>query len=168
MALCLIRSFRELPPTHFARITVFAMLPDRELTRLVSKFLRALKRQLRPHACEYAAVSEWTEGRHFHLLIRTGADLPPALFGEVLRKALGDVPSTFYCRPVKSAAASARYVTKNVKDDSKAELVPQEFADRVVNFSRGFLVRPMADLWREQLAEWYPPSRPRQTEERSK
>jgi hypothetical protein len=120
------------------------MLRDQELTKLVSKFLRALKRRLRPHGCEYACFGEWSEGRrHHHLLVRTTADLTSDLFGAVLGKVLGGLPHTHYCRPVRSAAASARYVTKDLRDDSAAELVPEDFAGRTANFSRRFLARPM-------------------------
>jgi hypothetical protein len=128
------------------------------LTALLSRFLRSLRCRLKPHSLEYVTVSEWsTSHRHHHILIRTTFDLGSDLFGQILDKALGGLRHTHYCRTVQSAAASARYVAKYLKDDRKAELVPEEFAGRVVNCSRRFLVRPLAELWREQVAEWYGP-----------
>jgi hypothetical protein len=151
------RSFRELPPTHFCRVTVFDLLSDRELTSLISKFLRALKGRLRPHEVEYLAVSEWqSDQRHHHLLVRTLADLGSDLFGAVLHKVLAGLQHTHYCRPVESPAASARYVVKYLRDDTRAEVVPESFSGKVITYSRGFLVRPRAELWREQCSEWYP------------
>src|SRR5205823_2180404 len=112
---------------------VDAMLTDRELTKLISKFLRSLKRQVGPHALEYLSVNEWAKGhRHHHFLIRTEARLTTGLFGEVLTSACSGLDiMSHYCAPVENAEASARYLFKRLKDDRKAELVPESFGGHV-------------------------------------
>src|SRR5262249_54233251 len=68
MARCLIRSFQTLPPTHMIRLTAFAMLTDRELTKRIRQFLDRLRYRV---PLEYLLVNEWSDGhRHVHILVR--------------------------------------------------------------------------------------------------
>jgi hypothetical protein len=120
MSAALRRSFRELPPTHFVRVTVLDLIRSQDLTKAVGKFLRRLRRR----GCEYFAISEWSESqRHHHILVRANGDLTgvPALW----RASCGGARVTSYCKPVTSAEAAARSVLKDVRSAVKKELPPR-------------------------------------------
>src|SRR5262249_13403056 len=145
MALCLQRSFRDLPPTHEARVTVFGLISDRELSRAVGRFLRRLKYRLRGSGWEYLLVNEWSDGhRHMHLLVRTGFDLIPAVIRELWAKTLPAVPFTHHCGPVRTPAAIAKYLVKDLADDSKKELPRQNFRGRIFSYSKRFFTKKVA------------------------
>jgi hypothetical protein len=57
---------------------------------------------------------------------------------------------------VRSPAAIARYVVKDIKHDAKKELAPATFQGRIFTYSRGFFTKSVTTLWKEQLWEWYP------------
>src|SRR5262249_32491924 len=80
MAAALRRSFWELRPPHFVRVTVQGPMESGELTKAVAKFLR----RLRWRGCEYLAVNEWREGRrHHHVLVRSEGELTAAAVAEL-------------------------------------------------------------------------------------
>ena len=159
LASCLCRSFLELPPTHEVRITVYGMITDQELSQANGSFFRRLRYRLGTEGseCEYLAVNEWSEGhRHMHILVRTCFALTSPMIRALWAKTLPSLPFTHHCAGVRNPAAIARYVVKHVKDDSKKELAPRSFKGRVYSYSRGFFTETLADLWKEQVAEWYP------------
>ena len=150
----LIRSFAELPPTDEARITVLGDASYREVSTGLGKFLRRLKYR----ACEYLSLSEWKDRRrHMHIPLRTDRKLTPPDIRELWDKSLPNVRFSHHIGPVRCAAALANYLAKNLRDDAKKELVPDDFPGRSITYSRGFLAKPFAALWREQLADWYSP-----------
>lgn len=60
---------------------------------------------------------------------------------------------------MRNVPGLANYVTKNVKDHSKDEMLPQEWNERqcrLVGRSEGFLTKSKDRLWQEQQAKWYP------------
>jgi hypothetical protein len=144
------RSFERLPPDYHVRLTVHAEAADREWSAWLSRFWRKLKRRA---PCEYLVVNEWShQKRHVHILIRTEAALTSALVG-ALWSAVCPLPSTWYCDRVRSPPATARYVTKDLRDQLKVELPPATFKGRLVTYSRGFLPAPMRQLWDQLRAE---------------
>jgi hypothetical protein len=146
-----LRSYREKPPTHKVRLTVPSTVSDRELTASVQKFCRRLTRR----GFEFFAVNEWARGRrHHHLLVRAAGQLTPATVGEWWRASCPRWKTSHYCQPVEDAAAVARYVVKFLRDDTKKELPPRDFRGRLLSYSKGYFVRPQAELWKEQAAEW--------------
>jgi len=159
LSACLQRSFRDLGPTHEIRVTVLAVICDRRLSLAVSRFLRRLKYALGRvrSGCEYFVVNEWSEGsRHIHILVRVVADLAREMVRFLWAKTLPGIQFHCHCAVVRSPAAIARYIVKHLKDDSKKELAPLTFKGRIYTYSRNFFTRPVADLWKEQLEEWYP------------
>jgi len=151
MSAALRRSFRVLPPTHFVRVTVLDMVSAEELTRRVGRFLRRLRRR----GCEYFALNEWREGvRHHHVLARTEGELTSAVVAQLWRDSCGGARVTSYCRPVRSAEASCRYVLKDVRDPSKKEVPPVQFKGRLFSNSSGFLAAPLKTLMRAVVKEW--------------
>jgi hypothetical protein len=90
------------------------------------------------------------------VLVRAVADLTRQMVRSLWQKTLPGLPFTCHCEVVRSPAAIARYIVKHLKDDSKKQLAPQTFEGRIYTYSRSFLTRPVAALWKEQLREWYP------------
>jgi hypothetical protein len=151
MSAALRLSFRELPPTHFVRVTVLDPMKPKELTRCVGKFLRRLRRR----GCEYLSVSEWREGqRHHHVLVRADGGLTSGVVSKLWRASCPGARVTSYCRPVSNAEGSARYAVKDVKDGSKKELPPAEFGGRLFSSSKRFLAEPLKVLVRAVVEEW--------------
>jgi hypothetical protein len=151
---CLIRSFESLPPTHTIRLTSFAMLLNRELTKRVTRFLKLLRYRV---PCAYLLVNEWSDGhRHMHILLRAESDISSGLVSELWAKVIGGpkVPNSTYCRPVTNPAGIARYIVKHIKDAGKKEVAPKSFKGRVLTYSQGFLSKSMETLSRELAAEW--------------
>jgi hypothetical protein len=138
-------------------VTLFTMMNDREVTKLLKRFWRALRKELAPHGVEFVHVHEWQGGtHHHHFLIRTQADLTTRTFGEALAKVKGGLHTTHYCRSVEDVDRAARYIVKHgSRIDRKAEVVPESFAGKVISPSRGFLIRPFKQLWREVYGAWY-------------
>jgi hypothetical protein len=151
MSAALQLSFQVLPPTYFVRVRVLDPITGKELTACVGRFLR----RLRKLKCEYFSINEWHEGlRHHHILVRTDVDFSPAKVAELWRASCGNVRTSSYCRAVRSADATARYLVKDVKDWWKKELPPAEFTGRVFSYSKRFLARPLKILMREVVMEW--------------
>jgi hypothetical protein len=151
MSAALRRSFRELPPTHFVRVTVLGPMKSRELNGAVGKFLR----RLRWRGCEYLAVNEWREGRrHHHVLVRSEGELTGAVVAELWQASSPGVRVTSYCRPVRSAEAVARYVVKDLEDGTKKETPPADFDGRLFSYSKRFLSQPLKTLLRTVADEW--------------
>jgi hypothetical protein len=151
MSAALRRSFAALPPTHFVRVTVLGRIMPQELTRCVRGFLR----RLRWRGCEYLAVSEWSEGqRHHHILVRTEGELTAAVVAELWKASCPGARVTSYCRQVRSAEATARYIVKDVKDGSKKEIPPEEFGGRLFSSSKHFLTAPLNVITRAVVEEW--------------
>jgi hypothetical protein len=151
MSAALMRSFRELPPTHFVRVTVLDLMKTEDLTRCVRRFLR----RLRWRGCEYLAVNEWREGRrHHHVLVRTEGDMTSAVVGELWRASCPGARVTSYCRPVINAEGSARYVVKDLRDGSKKEVPPAEYDGKLFSYSKRFLAQPLKALMGAVVGEW--------------
>jgi len=157
MSACLRKSFRELPPTHEFRVTVLGIISDRELSLAIGRFLRRLRYRLGRlgSGFEYFAINEWAEHRHTHFLARTQADLTTSMVRASWEKSLPGVPFTPHCAHVRSPAALARYVVKDLKDSSKKELVPATFRGRLFSYSRHFFTKQVQALWLELRQEWY-------------
>jgi hypothetical protein len=151
MSAALRRSFGALPPTHFVRVTVLDRMSPKELTACVGRFLRRLRRR----GCEYFALNEWSEGRrHHHILVRTAAELTPAVVAGLWCDSCRGGRVTSYCRRVTSPEATARYVVKDLRDGSKKEVPPAEFGGRLFSYSKGFLAEPLKVLMRAVVEEW--------------
>jgi hypothetical protein len=135
LAECLQRSFAVLPPTHHVRLTVQAILPDRELTKKLSDFLHKLRREI--GSLQYLLVNEWVRGRrHSHIVIRTPAALSTPIIRRVWSRVC-PIDANPHCGPVRCAAALARYVAKHLNDE-EPELPPEDFTGRLHNSSRHF------------------------------
>jgi hypothetical protein len=150
MAACVLRSARELPPTHEARVTAFGVAGDEELTAGHAQFFR----RLRESGIEYLAVNEWKHGkRHLHLLLRAGSKITARQVGRWWRASLPrGVRGTSHCAAIRNVTAFVRYVFKDVREGG--ELPPRDFAGKVFTASRGYLVRRLDVLSREVRAEW--------------
>jgi hypothetical protein len=136
------------------RLTSFATLTNRELTRRLTRFLGRLRYRVR---CEYLLVNEWRgEQRHAHLLIRASGEITPELVSALWAKVIPGPTSirSSYCRPVRNPIAVARYVVKHVLDEAKKEVAPRTYPGRVMTYSKGFLSQSLDTLWREQLRDW--------------
>lgn len=157
MAAVLRRSFRELPPTHELRITVFGLIHDGELSACLTKFLRRLGYRMKRDGFEfrYFLVNEWTEGhRHFHLLVRTDGELTSPLVRELWAKSWPGLPFTHHCATVRDAVAVAKYVVKDLKSQDKKEVPPKTFKGRICRYSRGFLTESLDAVWEKVVGEW--------------
>ena len=151
MSAALRLSFQELPPTFFVRVRVMDPIEEKDLTAYVRRFLRRLRRR----KCEYFSVTEWHEGlRHHHILIRTDVDLSPAKVAELWQASCGNVRTSSYCRAVRSADATARYVVKDVKAWWKKEVPPADFRGRLFSCSKRFLAQPLKAIMRAMVEEW--------------
>jgi hypothetical protein len=151
------RAFRERPPGVTVRLTAIR-LDDATIGKAERAFLRRLT--YRGH--EYAFVREWKRdgrGRHLHLAVRCAGPLTSEEVGawwqEALDRAAGrpGVKKTHYAKPVRNPAALARYLAKDVRGGG--EMVPRSFRGRVFDSSRGFLPRPLKQLWKEVREEWF-------------
>jgi hypothetical protein len=159
LATCLRRSFRTLPPTHEVRLTVHAVISDRDLSLAISSVLRRLRYRLGTmgSGCEYLAMNEWSEGhRHTHILLRVNGVLTRQTIRAIWAKTLPGLPFTCHCDMVRNPVGLANYMVKNVKVGAKKELAPTTFRGRLYNYSRNFFTSPVAFLWNAQLREWYP------------
>jgi hypothetical protein len=136
------------------RLTSFAMLTDRELTRRLTRFLGRLRYRV---ACEYLLVNEWRGGqRHVHVLIRASGVIRPEVVSALWAK-INPGPRSIrssYCRQVRNPIGAARYIVKHVRDEAKKEVAPRTYPGRVMTYSKGFLSQSLDTLWREQLREW--------------
>src|SRR5262249_18551335 len=150
MSAALRLSFQLLAPTHFVRVRVMDPIEEKDLAACVGRFLRGLRKR----KCDYFSINEWHEGlRHHHILGRTDVDLSPAKVAELWQASCGNVRTSSYCRAVRSADATARYVVKDVKAWWKKELPPAEFTGSVCSYSKRFLARPLKILMREVMME---------------
>jgi hypothetical protein len=112
--------------------------------------------------CEYLVMNEWSEGhRHVHILVRAEANITPPMVRALWAKTLPGPRFHHHCAPVRNPVGMARYLVKDLKDDTKKELVPQSFRGRHFTYSRRFFTGPVAALWRQQLQAWYPTKRHR-------
>jgi len=140
-------------------VTVLALIGDRDLSHLISRFIRRLRYSLGKlrSGFEYLVMNEWSEGsRHVHILARVFVGLTREMVRFFWAKTLPGVPFHCHCAVVRSPAAIARYVVKDLKDDSKKELAPQTFSGRIYSYSRGFFTKSVSALWKDQIEEWYP------------
>lgn len=157
-AACLRLSFRKLPPTHEIRVTVLAVIGDQRLSLAYGRFLLRLKYRLGKIGSRWAyfLMNEWSDGhRHVHILVWVDVDITKQMIRELWAKTLPGVRFTCHCEPVRSPAAIARYVVKHIKDHSKKELPPGTFEGRIFTYSRHFFTKPVAELWKEQIREWF-------------
>jgi hypothetical protein len=139
-------------------LTIFAVIGDQDLSQANGRFLSRLRYLLKKLGSGFAyfLINEWSEGhRHIHILVRVKADLTRHMIRELWAKTLPGVPFTYHCAPVRSPAAIAKYVVKDLRDCSKKELAPGTFRGRLYTYSRNFFTKPVAALWKEQLREWY-------------
>jgi hypothetical protein len=150
MAACVLRSARELPPTHEARVTAFGMADDRELTVAHGRFFR----RLRENRIEYLAVNEWKRGRrHLHVLLRAGSGVTARQVRKWWRASLPrGARATSHCAPIRDVTAFVRYVFKDIHVGG--ELPDPGFAGKIYTASRSYLVRRLDVLWKEERAEW--------------
>jgi hypothetical protein len=165
-ALAMRRSFKELPPTHFVRVTPLGLVADAAFTPDIRRFLHALRKRLGGDL-EYFWRNEWQGGpRHMHMLLRTSRDLPTQLVGEVLEE-IGDY--THYCQPVRNSFKVANYVCKYLRDVAKrGVLPPQDFQGHQFSSSRrflvvtslGILVRQLKQEWRARMCSAAPRTQP--------
>jgi hypothetical protein len=104
-------------------------------------------------------MHEWHDRqRHAHILVRTSAALTRDAVRALFEKTLPHVRFSCHCDRVRSPAAIAHYICKNLRDQSKAEPPPADFRGKVYSCSRGFLTSSVSALWAEQVRAWYPPS----------
>ncbi len=151
MAACVRRSAQELPPTHEGRVTATSYASDQELTAAHGRLFR----RLRQCGCEYLGVNEWSETgqRHLHILIRAPGGLTEEQVQQRWEASLpAGAKGTSHCAPIRSVAAFVRYAFKAVKGGGV--LPPPDFKGKVYTASRGFLVRKLAVLWKEERDEW--------------
>jgi hypothetical protein len=139
-------------------VTVLAIIDDRDFSLAVGRFMRRLRYALGKlqSSLEYLVMNEWSEGlRHVHILVRVLIDLTRETVRWLWAKTLPGPRFTCHCDPVRIPAAIARYIVKDLKDNSKKELAPQTFNGRIYTYSRGFFTKSVATLWKEQVQEWY-------------
>jgi hypothetical protein len=128
------------------RLTCFALLSDRELTKRLRRFLDRPRYRVE---CEYLLVNEWRQGhRHVHILVRAEGAIKPELASELWAKVSPGPRSirSIYGRPVEDPIRLARYVVKHVADEAKKEMAPRSYSGRVMTYSKGFLSQTMAAL----------------------
>jgi hypothetical protein len=135
------------------RLTSFGVVGVRELSRLLTVFLRRLRRRL-PFA--YFRVIEFHHGHpHGHVLLRTDSE-PTEELVKRLWRATGGRYASAHCAPIRDPVRMARYIVKAVKDECKKELPPEGLRVRLVAYSKAFFARPVKHLWAELVATWYP------------
>jgi hypothetical protein len=111
LAICLGRSFEDLPPTYELRVTVVGVISHRDLSSAICRFLRRLRYRLKALGSrfEYLVVNEWHDGhRHTHFLVRTSADLTRQTVRALWRMSLPQVRFTCHCAPVWDPGALDR------------------------------------------------------------
>jgi hypothetical protein len=151
MSACVRRSALELAPTHEARVTATGYASDEELTAAHRRLFRKLKNK----GCEYLAVNEWGEScqRHLHIILRTDAGVTAEQIQVWWEDSLPTgAKGTSHCAPIHDVTAFVRYAFKDMKEGGK--LPPEDFPGKLYTASRGFLVRPLAALWKEERDEW--------------
>jgi hypothetical protein len=156
IAACLERSFREQPPSHHVCLRILGPISDLERSRALTGFLRRLRYQFkkRGNRLSYLSVKEWRHGReHYHLLLRTAADLSSDLIGSLWQASCREARTAHSFSVIRNVPGIARYLVKAVRDDAKKELPPLAFRGRILAYSNGFLARNLQTLWRESLAE---------------
>jgi hypothetical protein len=135
------------------------LVGDRDFSQAITRFMRRLRYAIGKlrSGFEYLVMNEWSEGsRHIHILVRVLVDLTRETVRCLWAKTLPGHQFTCHCAMVRSPAAIARYVVKDLKHNSKKELAPLTFQGRIYTYSRGFFTKSVAALWKEQLREWYP------------
>jgi ParB-like chromosome segregation protein Spo0J len=135
-------------------VTAFGV-DDEALTGAHGRFLR----RLHYRGCEYVAVNDWKRRRrHLHLAVLAPPTFNRREVGRLWRDSLPPgVKGTHYAERIRDLAGLARYLSKNVK--AGGELVSRTFHGRIYTASQGFLVRPLKQLWREQIEQWFGPRR---------
>jgi hypothetical protein len=136
------RNSRRLP-THHMRVTPpRGGLPPRAVERL----FRSLGRRLGVKV-EYMMVKERGRRRgreHFHVLIRSEAEIPAGLLGDLLARAAPGAKHS--CAPLRCPLAAVDYVLKAGRFSGRAE-VPHREKSRLVTFTRNFLGMSPRALW---------------------
>jgi DNA topoisomerase VI subunit B len=140
-----------LAPTHEARVTARGYANDKQLTAAHGRLFR----RLRKHRCEYLGVNEWGESgqRHLHIILRAEASITAEQVSQWWEESLpAGVKGTSHCEPIRSVPAFVRYVFKDIQ--AGGMLPPEDFKGKLYTASRGFLVRPLAALWKEERDSW--------------
>lgn len=145
-AICLSVATRA--PTHFLTLRRARVLSDQEFGKATACFLRALARRCQ-RCLEYLLVREWVGGvPHAHALV-----IVRRVTRAAVRSATEATKGLIRCSccPLRqNPAAAVRYVFKHTRrPERKAELPPAGFKGRMFTTSRGFLIRPFKELWRE-------------------
>ena len=166
---CFRISFGELPPTHHFRLTIRDNgITNKLLTEIVGSVLKKMKYKLKPDTFDYLVVNEWSKGkRHHHIVLRTSERLTARFVRPLVEKTLVAFAKrhpNVHLRSlgkddlsvmiVRNPVGLAKYVVKDLKDRSKAELPPAEFKGRIFTMSQTFLVRPRDILLNEVKAKW--------------
>ena len=155
VAAALSLSWKKKPPHLFLRLTAKG-LTDPETTAAEKKFLRAIKRW----GCEYVCFREWLKpgkGRHLHIAVslHPGVKLSKLRVRKLWQHCVpkeSRIP--IYSANVENLVGLAKYLPKAVKRHHC--LPPRWFGGRVFFRSRGALLAPVAELWQEQIKQWYP------------
>ncbi len=86
-SLCLTRSLRDLPATHFLTLRPGpALVGDAAFTKATTRFFALLRK--RSSALEYLVMNEWKNGtRHAHALVRASGRLSRRVVRDVKRRA---------------------------------------------------------------------------------
>lgn len=148
-AAIMLRSFRELPPTHFVVLQCRSFSGIADCRAALRKFLRLLRRRI---GCEYKWVIEPdASGRpHVHILLRATEPIARRRIRRLWRWACGQ-PAQVYCRPVRMVAASARYVPKASRETPR---VPDDWTGRLSGHSARFLTKQKHQLWADVKDSW--------------
>lgn len=167
------RSFRTRPPTHHVvlKLTDDLHTGAAELSGYLRRFtgLVRLARRESGVAIEYVYFVEFDKSGqpHLHLL----AIAPPGWSTQKLGRAIKawwtaactGRKTLAHCDVVKNLEAITRYVTKHLRDRRGVYPPPDDWDGRrchLTGQSRGFFVKPKAELWRDKVAEWYGDHRP--------
>jgi hypothetical protein len=135
-------------PTHFMTLRRVGVLSDTDFGKAAARFLRSLARRCE-QGLEYLLVREWVKSvPHAHALL-----IVRRVTRKAVRSALVATGELFRCSccPLrKNPVAAVRYVFKVThRPERKAEIPPAGFRGRMFTASRGFLTRPLKELWRE-------------------
>jgi hypothetical protein len=149
-AAIMLRSFRELPPTHFVVLQCRSFAGIADCRQALRRFLRLLRCRI---ACEYKWVIEPDANGlpHVHILLRATVPISRRRIRRMWRRACGS-PVRTHCGAVRIPAATARYVTKACQATPQ---VPQEWHGPLSGHSLGFLTKRKAQLWAEEKSSWH-------------
>jgi hypothetical protein len=110
-----------------------------------------LRRRLRRKGIEYLTVAEWQQegeiGRHLHLALWVPRSERPDIGAMWQKSVPKGAKATWYVDEVDTPIGLAHYLVSDVKDGGVVP--PPGPPRRIINASRGALIKPMNQFWKD-------------------